>query len=1063
MATYIPGVTDYIPQIQPFTPDYNFYSGVLDFKQGKQDAARKQLSNIYGSLLNTSLTRDDNAQTRDKFFDIINQDIQRMSGADLSLDANVQAATGVFNQLLDNKNIVKDMVWTKNFQSQMQRAQGFKNCVDTEKCGGQWWEGGERLLQYNREAFRNASAEQALGMGNAEYIASQDITKKALALAKEADLNVSVDQISGQWITTTKNGPLLIQPLQDLFMGSIAKDPKVMQYYQAQAELQRKDFMYSNKEQYGSLEAAEEAYVNEMAQSVEQLFAGKDRQLEEQISNTKQKKAKLEEAMNGAIPSKASKLEQIRNDFNKFEEGYSSTLEVVKNVNGQTAVAKNNKKYTGGQIDAFITAYTLGNDIGNIAQTLAYKDYEVSQQANPYGVEAASFKNRMLLEEYKHRNDMELEMFKSELKGAEEQAAATGGGEMNVPEAVDVLGGTTINTDKDNVYEDVQRNFNEFEKDRESVRVDVSANEKNILGQVVLQTKAAADKGNVQAKEDYVTLATAYYDAFEKSENAIASNTDKNNIGFISGAVDQIKKSAATTVKAQLAKASTIEEKYQILKNNKFDPDAIRGGQIDHMYNTVVSTMIDPKKSANPVLRDYLGNVWENTTEQRRNIAAKQEALRQYDEWYAEEAASVIQAMKSTSAYSKEAIDAMESYIDIETGYVRNEKDFTDLMTSKGYSKEQSQQLYGPDKRKSWNNPDEWFDGTYNVLASGVDASATTSLGILGTTVDVASTILGKGWLWGDSPNWGSWGYDYDSPEDVANWGGFIGKDAGSNPTEYAQIGVADEWKRAFSKYAKPDGNKAWLGLTGAGDYTAKGLSFQMVDPAAYQSTAMLGGTSFLKDALANTDAVFSVGDFATSVPENTEGGRQIAQRILTDLQMMKKGESRPFVSITYADIAGGDGSKVGLNIKLLNESYINKYKGSKENPGLFRDYQSELSSQGITIYMDKDKTTNLFTQGTSQSVNEKLMSWKGKIDMDQSGYLDNFRIEQDKANGGYRAIGQVQMGLDQNGNPIWETLDKYEGFADLNSIVSKYDKIIADINRQNYEIEKQYNLQNKK
>ena len=60
MATYIQGVTDYIPQIQPFSPDYNFYSGVLQFKQSKHDAARKQISTLYGSLLNAPLTRDDN-------------------------------------------------------------------------------------------------------------------------------------------------------------------------------------------------------------------------------------------------------------------------------------------------------------------------------------------------------------------------------------------------------------------------------------------------------------------------------------------------------------------------------------------------------------------------------------------------------------------------------------------------------------------------------------------------------------------------------------------------------------------------------------------------------------------------------------------------------------------------------------------------------------------------------------------------------------------------------------------------------------------------------------------
>ena len=29
MATYLPGITDYIPQIQPFKPDFNTFNNIL--------------------------------------------------------------------------------------------------------------------------------------------------------------------------------------------------------------------------------------------------------------------------------------------------------------------------------------------------------------------------------------------------------------------------------------------------------------------------------------------------------------------------------------------------------------------------------------------------------------------------------------------------------------------------------------------------------------------------------------------------------------------------------------------------------------------------------------------------------------------------------------------------------------------------------------------------------------------------------------------------------------------------------------------------------------------------
>ena len=37
MSTYLQGVTDYIPQFQPFQPDLNFYANALQTKQNQYD------------------------------------------------------------------------------------------------------------------------------------------------------------------------------------------------------------------------------------------------------------------------------------------------------------------------------------------------------------------------------------------------------------------------------------------------------------------------------------------------------------------------------------------------------------------------------------------------------------------------------------------------------------------------------------------------------------------------------------------------------------------------------------------------------------------------------------------------------------------------------------------------------------------------------------------------------------------------------------------------------------------------------------------------------------------
>ena len=50
MATYLQGVTDYIPDYQPFQPDLNFYGNLLQAKQSQYDSNWKNLNNLYSSL-----------------------------------------------------------------------------------------------------------------------------------------------------------------------------------------------------------------------------------------------------------------------------------------------------------------------------------------------------------------------------------------------------------------------------------------------------------------------------------------------------------------------------------------------------------------------------------------------------------------------------------------------------------------------------------------------------------------------------------------------------------------------------------------------------------------------------------------------------------------------------------------------------------------------------------------------------------------------------------------------------------------------------------------------------
>ena len=129
MSTYIQGVTDYIPQIQPFQVDLNFYGNVMQNKQSQYDAAKKKVGDLYGSLLNSPMSRDSNIKRREQFFKVINEDIQKISGLDLSLQQNQDAAMNVFSSFYDDKYMVNDMIKTN--QNRLKESDRLKSYFDT--------------------------------------------------------------------------------------------------------------------------------------------------------------------------------------------------------------------------------------------------------------------------------------------------------------------------------------------------------------------------------------------------------------------------------------------------------------------------------------------------------------------------------------------------------------------------------------------------------------------------------------------------------------------------------------------------------------------------------------------------------------------------------------------------------------------------------------------------------------------------------------------------------------------------------------------------------------------
>ena len=264
MASYILGISDYIPQFQPFQPDYNFLGNMLQNAQSKYDSNYNQLNQTYGTLLNSPMLRQDNMQQRDEFFKMIDKDIKKVSGMDLSLQQNVDSANKVFDSFYQNKEMVKDMVYTKEYQKQLEVGETYRNCLD---CDRKYSDISAQALHYKADEFKKANRQDTLTMSPGRFVPMINVDEKAVKYATDllgksgwAGVQAMTKSPDGRYNITLKNGKMLEIPLQQLLLSQYGKDQDIIDWYSTQSYVTRKGFVSQNAQRFGGEDAAENEY-----------------------------------------------------------------------------------------------------------------------------------------------------------------------------------------------------------------------------------------------------------------------------------------------------------------------------------------------------------------------------------------------------------------------------------------------------------------------------------------------------------------------------------------------------------------------------------------------------------------------------------------------------------------------------------------------------------------------------------------------------------------------------------------------------------------------------------
>jgi hypothetical protein len=404
MATYLQGVQDYIPQIQPAQPDFNFYNTVLATKQSQYDTNFKKLNKLYGQIYYADLTREGNVEKREKLVKDIDFNLKRIAGMDLSLEQNMTQATQLFKPFYEDKVLVKDMAWTKNYMNQRSRAEGMKNSSNKE-LRDQYWNTGVRAMDYMREEFAATSDEESMNFRNASYTPYTNVMKLADEIAKSFGDIQSAPKIGSQWIIKQTNGKPLQDILTKVFESRLGNDPAIQAIYQTQAYVDRKDYSYTNAAQFGGdKDAAEMDYLKKNYDMLVKMNNAEKAELNENISVSEARQKDVEDRAkdNNSRPDAEAYLESVLQSLNvnttlykraenlsdELGTGSATSSTTTGFVNPYSDIASLRRK-----VDAGMASALMKKDLGEAALIYGLRNSKTDIVANPYGVMRAKHQN----------------------------------------------------------------------------------------------------------------------------------------------------------------------------------------------------------------------------------------------------------------------------------------------------------------------------------------------------------------------------------------------------------------------------------------------------------------------------------------------------------------------------------------------------------------------------------------------------------------------------------------------------------------------------------------------
>jgi hypothetical protein len=196
-------------------------SAVLDTRQDRYNTNWKATNDLYNKVVYADLSRKDTKEQRDQYTNQLAPSLEKISGMDLSLAQNVDAAKSVFAPFFEDDLIVSDIMHTTNYRKEMDYANRLMGNAD-EALRNNYSADGVKGLQYHMDDFINASPDKAIKMGLPKFVENANIMEMSQKILGEMKppLKMKVDHygvnpdgsVNTDWIITEQNGNLVTGP-----------------------------------------------------------------------------------------------------------------------------------------------------------------------------------------------------------------------------------------------------------------------------------------------------------------------------------------------------------------------------------------------------------------------------------------------------------------------------------------------------------------------------------------------------------------------------------------------------------------------------------------------------------------------------------------------------------------------------------------------------------------------------------------------------------------------------------------------------------------------------------